>query len=50
MLGAYATAVAFTLGNAARLVVRIRAEERALGPAWADAFEGKRRLIPGGQR
>ena len=50
MLGAWATALAFSLGNAALLVVRIRAEEKALGPQWAEAFEGKRRLIPGGPR
>jgi methyltransferase len=32
--------------NAALLAVRIRAEERALGPRWASAFEGKARFLP----
>jgi methyltransferase len=47
MMGAYATAVVFSLGNAVLLWVRIRAEERALGPKWDAAFAGKRRLVPG---
>jgi methyltransferase len=47
MLGAYVTAVVFSLGNAVLLWVRIRVEERALGPKWEQAFEGKRRLFPG---
>lgn len=50
MMGAYFTAAVFTLGNAALLWVRIRAEEQALGPAWAQAFAGKSRLVPGGTR
>jgi hypothetical protein len=28
------------------LLLRIRDEERALGPAWKSAFEGKGRFIP----
>jgi methyltransferase len=47
MVGAWMTAIAFSLGNAAMLWVRIRAEERALGPQWQQAFAGKGRLIPG---
>jgi methyltransferase len=47
MLGAYGTAAIFTLVNAVLLWVRIRVEERALGPKWEHAFAGKRRLIPG---
>jgi methyltransferase len=50
MMGAWMTAIAFSLGNAALLYVRIRAEERALGPLWAEAFSGKRRFVPGGPR
>jgi methyltransferase len=49
MMGAFVTAAVFTLGNAALLYVRIRAEERALGQQWAEAFAGKSRLIPGGK-
>ena len=49
MLGAWRTAAVFSLGNAVLLFVRIRAEEKALGPQWAEAFAGKRRLIPGGR-
>jgi methyltransferase len=47
MMGAFFTAAVFTLGNAALLWVRIRAEEQALGPAWEQAFAGKSRLVPG---
>lgn len=36
--GAVLTAAAATLGNAALMAVRIPAEERALGAAWARAF------------
>lgn len=46
-LGAFATAALFTMGNAVLLAVRIRAEERALGGAWARAFAGRPRLFPG---
>jgi methyltransferase len=45
--GAYSTAILFSIGNAALLWVRIRAEELALGEAYAKAFEGRSRLIPG---
>lgn len=44
--GAWLTAVVFSLGNAALLAVRIRAEEAALGPGYAAAFAGRSRLIP----
>ncbi|MBK9518650.1 MAG: hypothetical protein IPO09_15115 [Anaeromyxobacter sp.] len=44
--GALLTAALFTLGNAALLSVRIPAEERALGAAWARAFAGRARLLP----
>lgn len=47
MMGAYFTAIVFSLGNALLLYVRIRAEERALGPQWQQAFAGKSRLLPG---
>ncbi|MBK7860100.1 MAG: hypothetical protein IPJ65_16095 [Archangiaceae bacterium] len=47
MMGAFVTAAVFTLGNAALLFVRIRAEERALGETWANAFAGKARFVPG---
>lgn len=47
--GSWRTALLFTLANAALLRVRIRAEERALGPAWAAAFAGRPRLLPGGR-
>jgi methyltransferase len=44
--GAWLTAIAFSIANAALLVVRIRAEERALGGAYAAAFAGRPRFIP----
>ncbi|PTL81423.1 isoprenylcysteine carboxyl methyltransferase family protein [Vitiosangium sp. GDMCC 1.1324] len=44
--GAWVTAVVFTLGNALLLRVRIRAEEEALGAAYAEAFANKPRFIP----
>jgi methyltransferase len=47
--GAYWTAVAFTAANAALLWVRIRAEEQALGPAWAAAFSTHPRFVPEGK-
>jgi len=47
--GSWRTALLFSLGNAALLRVRIRAEERALGPVWAAAFQGRPRLVPGGR-
>jgi len=46
VLGAWRTALAFTIGNALLLAVRIRAEERALGPAWREAFADRPRLVP----
>lgn len=46
--GAWLTAVVFSLGNALLLRVRIRAEERALGERWQDAFAGRPRFVPGG--
>jgi methyltransferase len=44
--GAWVTAVAFSLGNALLLRVRIRSEEQALGRSWAEAFAGRPRLVP----
>jgi methyltransferase len=44
--GAWVTALVFSLGNLALLGVRIRSEEKALGPAWAEAFSGRGRLVP----
>ncbi len=49
-LGAVWTALIATVLNAALLSVRIPAEERALGAAWAAAFEGRTRLVPGRPR
>lgn len=46
--GAWLTALAFSLGNALLLRVRIRAEEKALGEAWAAAFAGTPRFLPRG--
>ena len=46
--GAWLTALAFSLGNAGLLRVRIRAEEQALGEPWRDAFAGRPRFVPGG--
>ena len=46
--GAWLTALAFTLGNAWLLRVRIHAEERALGESWEHAFAGRPRFVPGG--
>jgi methyltransferase len=48
--GAYATAVLFTVANAAILFVRIRAEERALGPLYQEAFAQLPRFFPGVRR
>jgi isoprenylcysteine carboxyl methyltransferase (ICMT) family protein YpbQ len=47
--GSWRTATVFSAANAALLAVRIRAEERALGPAWAEAFGGLPRLVPRGR-
>ena len=41
--GAWITALAFSIANAAVLAVRVREEERALGPTYADAFRGRGR-------
>lgn len=48
--GAYLTAIAFSVGNAALLWVRIRAEEQALGSGYQAAFAHHRRFIPGLQQ
>jgi methyltransferase len=44
--GAWITAIIFTCANAILLVVRIRAEEEALGPVYARAFEERPRFLP----
>nr|AYM53931.1 hypothetical protein [Corallococcus coralloides] len=44
--GAWRTALFFSVGNAALLFVRIRAEEAALGDAYARAFAHRPRFIP----
>jgi methyltransferase len=44
--GAWLTALLFTIANAAILVVRIRAEEAALGAGWARAFAARPRFLP----
>ena len=44
--GCWITAVVFSIGNAALLWVRIRAEEAAMGPRYALEFDGRRRLMP----
>jgi methyltransferase len=44
--GAWVTALVFSLGNLLLLRVRIRSEESALGPAWKEAFVGRRRFLP----
>jgi len=48
--GSWRTALAFSAGNALLLAVRIPAEERALGPAWARALGDRPRIVPGGRR
>jgi methyltransferase len=45
--GAIFTAIAFSIGNALILAVRIPAEERAMGAQYADALGSRRRFIPG---
>lgn len=45
--GAWLTALVFSALNAAVLAVRIRAEEEALGPAYAAELGGLPRLVPG---
>lgn len=44
--GCWLTAAAFSIGNAALLRVRIRAEEAAMGPRYALEFAGRLRLVP----
>ena len=44
--GGWWTALVFSLGNAAILWVRVRAEEAALGPRYAAAFAGRGRFVP----
>jgi methyltransferase len=44
--GAWLTAIGFSLANAWMLRVRIAAEERALGDAYAHAFAHKPRFVP----
>jgi methyltransferase len=44
--GAWLTALVFSVGNALVLRVRIRAEEKALGEAYARAFAGTPRFVP----
>lgn len=44
--GAWLTAVAFSLANAALLRVRIQQEEEALGEGWARSFADKPRFLP----
>jgi methyltransferase len=46
--GGYLTALVFSLGNAALLYVRIRAEEQALGAEYQQAFAGRPRFLPKG--
>ncbi len=45
--GAIFTAIAFSIGNALLLAVRIPTEERAMGGQYADALGSRRRFIPG---
>jgi len=44
--GMWRLALLFTAGNAVILALRIRDEERALGPDWARSFAGKGRFVP----
>ena len=44
--GAWVTALAFSVGNAVLLQVRIRSEEEALGSTYASAFARRPRFIP----
>jgi methyltransferase len=44
--GAFVTAVVFSICNAAVLAVRIRDEERALGPGYAEVFRDRPRMVP----
>lgn len=44
--GCWLTAAVFSAGNAALLSVRIRAEEAAMGPRYAQEFGDRLRLVP----
>ncbi len=44
--GCWLTAIFFSLGNLALLRTRIRAEEKALGQAYASAFANRPRFLP----
>jgi methyltransferase len=44
--GMWRLALLFTTGNAIILWLRIRDEERALGPDWERSFAGKGRFVP----
>jgi len=44
--GAWVTAIVFSVGNAILLMVRIPAEERALGQSYAGAFNALPRFLP----
>lgn len=46
VVGSVYTAVAFSLGNALLLRVRIRAEEAALGEHYRRAFDARPRFVP----
>ncbi len=48
--GAWLTALAFSVGNGLLMLVRIRAEEAALGPAYAVHFASTPRFLPGETR
>ena len=45
--GAIFTAIAFSIGNALILAVRIPTEERAMGGQYTEALGSRRRFIPG---
>jgi methyltransferase len=49
MYGAWVTAIVFTIGNGLMLLVRIRAEEAALGDHYAEHFAATPRFVPGGK-
>ncbi|MHB8417025.1 MAG: isoprenylcysteine carboxyl methyltransferase family protein [Myxococcales bacterium] len=48
--GAWVTALVFSLANALLLAIRIRVEERNLGPEWGRAFAHTPRFLPGARR
>ncbi|HET7752652.1 MAG TPA: isoprenylcysteine carboxylmethyltransferase family protein [Anaeromyxobacteraceae bacterium] len=47
--GSWRTALAFSIGNALLLAVRVPAEERALGERYAAVFSGTPRFVPRGR-